>query len=375
VSIYEKEAQAGGLIKYVIPDFRMDKSALDYEVDQLSKMGVNFFYNSSLGSTIQLDELTKKYDSVILALGLGKAKKLDVVKNISESKYSDALSFLVGYNLRNLPIKTSSRILVIGGGNSAIDAARSAKIFDSTNSVYVACVETEDKMPAFGEEVEHAKAEGIQIYNNLFIDSCVENDNIELMMHAFDTKEFKQKLEVDYIVVAIGQTGKNSDYELVGEDKLGEQGKIKADEKTGFSNYENVFVAGDVCDGNHMSLIGAIASGKKAAIGVRQKLENYEFEYEGLDTLLKLNDKESEGETSEELQMNGDINEFISKFNLFQSCEKCNHCIDNLGCPAMIKVDGKIQIDYPKCTKCGLCIDVCPNDAIQWVKEKELVNE
>ncbi len=82
-----------------------------------------------------------------------------------------------------------------------------------------------------------------------------------------------------------------------------------------------------------------------------------------------MNDKEKEGTASLPLDLDEDISLFISKFNMFQSCEKCNHCIDNLGCPAMIKVDGKIIIDYPKCTKCGLCIDVCPNEAIKWESE------
>jgi len=369
VTVYEKESEGGGLIKYVIPDFRMDKTGFDFEVKSLESMGVKFNYNTALGIEIQLDELTNSYDGVVLAVGLTKANELEVVKGLSKSRYNDALSFLTGYNLKSLPIESGSKILVIGGGNSAIDAARAAKRFDSTNAVYVACVESEDNMPAFSEEIQHAKEEGIQIYDNLYLESCTENDSVEAQLHSYDTKEFKQKLNVDYIVVAIGQTGNSSDYHNIGDEKLSSQNKIVADDKTGFTNYKNVFVAGDLCDGNHMSLIGAIASGKRAAIGIRQIIEDYPHQYEGLETLANLNKSEGVGHASNPMKFSGDPAEFLQKFNLFQSCEKCNHCIDNLGCPAMVKVDGKIVIDYPKCTKCGLCIDVCPNDAIKWVKE------
>jgi ferredoxin len=200
----------------------------------------------------------------------------------------------------------------------------------------------------------------------------MENGYLATSIHRATTKKHLQVINCDYIVVAIGQKGNVSDYDTIGSEKLTVDNKIKVDTDTGFSNYKNIYVAGDICNENHMSLIGAIASGKRAVIGIKKQLEGYEHGYEGIDSLLTLNNKESEGPAMQPINMDEDLNSYISKFNLFQSCEKCNHCIDNLGCPAMIKVDGKIIIDYPKCTNCGLCIDVCPNDAIGWVKESEL---
>ena len=174
---------------------------------------------------------------------------------------------------------------------------------------------------------------------------------------------------MDYVVVSIDQIGKVEDYIEIGEENLTEKGRIIADKQNGLSKLDNVFVAGDICAENHMSLIGAIASGKRAAVGVRQQLEGYNYHYEGLNALLGLEYKEKERQASLPFNSDEDITEILGKFNLFQSCEKCNHCIDNLGCPAMIKVEGKIVIDHPRCTKCGLCIDVCPNDAILWGKD------
>jgi len=368
VTVFEKQAAAGGLIKYVIPDFRMDKKGFDVEVSQLAKMGVQFHFNISLGKDIQLEEIASQFDGVILALGLGKSNELEVVKSVSESKKFDALNFLKSYNQKSLTIKQGSAILVVGGGNSAIDVARSAKRLDATNTIILSCIETEAKMPAFNEEITHAKEEGIKIIANSFVATCSENGQIKIAIHQFDTKNHIQDLLCDYIVIAIGQIGNADEYAEIGLENLNTNNKIKANPSTGYTNYKNVFVAGDVGDENHMSLIGAIASGKRAVIGLKQQLEGYEFAYEGLDALLNLNHKEKEGKTADAIDLDGNINAFINKFNLFQSCEKCNHCIDNLGCPAMIKVNGKIVIDYPKCTKCGLCIDVCPNDAIKWEK-------
>ena len=364
VTVFEKEEAAGGLIKYVIPDFRMDKSGFDVEVGQLVTMGVNFNFNTQLGKDIQLEELSKKYDGVVVALGLSISNELEVLKPISKERVFDAMTFLKSYNLKTLNITDGSKLLVIGGGNSAIDVARSAKRFNAENEVYLSCVESLKNMPAFTEEVTHAKAEGVNIIANSYVDSCAEEGDIEVMLNQYDTKVNLLKLNCDYIVVAIGQIGNAKEYEVIGQKNFSQGNKIKADKKTGYTNYRNVFVAGDVCDENHMSLIGAIASGKRAAIGIRQQIEGYKYDFEGLDALLGLNEKEREGATSNPIALEGDITDFIKNFNLFQSCEKCNHCIDNLGCPAMIKVNGKIEIDYASCTKCGLCIDVCPNDAI-----------
>lgn len=372
VTVYEKEAEAGGLIKSVIPDFRMDKTGFDFEVSQLEKMGVQFQFNTALGKDIHLEKISDQYDGVIVAIGLGKSKQLEITNSISEAKKFDALSFLNMYNLRTLKIESGSHILVVGGGNSAIDVARSAKRFHSSIVVVLSCIESRETMPAFNEEVEHAIEEGITIVPNSYVASCKENGQLNISINQYDTKNHLQDIKSDYIIVAIGQLGKVEEYEIVGEEKLSSDNKIKANTKTGFTDYKNVFVAGDICLENHMSLIGAIASGKRAVVGIKQKLEKYQFDYEGNNALLHLNSKENKRQAFQTID--NDISSFINKFNLFQSCEKCNHCIDNLGCPAMIKIKGKIVIDYPKCTKCGLCIDVCPNDAIHWQKESEMIN-
>jgi len=371
VIVFEKEDSAGGLIKHVIPDFRMNKSGFDFEVSQLEKMGVKFKFNTSLGKDIELSEISEKYDGVVISIGLGKSKNLDIIKDsVSEANRSDSISFLKDFNLGKLSVKKGSEYLVIGGGNSAIDVARSIKKYDSTSTVTLSCIEDEEHMPAFTEEVKHAIDEGIIIKDNSYVSTCIENDKIQITLNSYSGKEKIREFECDYVVEAIGQYGEEEVYSTIGKNNLSSDGKIKADENNGFTNYKNVFVAGDICDENHQSLIGAIASGKRAVVGLKQMLDKYPFPYEGIDSLLNLKDSDFSMVPSEEIQSGTNISDFISQFNLFQSCEKCNHCIDNLGCPALIKVNGKIIVEDSRCTKCGLCIDVCPNDAIHWVKEE-----
>ena len=164
-------------------------------------------------------------------------------------------------------------------------------------------------------------------------------------------------IDVDYVITAIGQTADT---------------RLSAD----WPMPETVFVAGDLAANNHQSLIGAIGSGKKAAIAVRKKLENYAYDYEGQTALDNLKNERVGQRTFSTLLANSDINidpqliqEKLKPFNLHQTCERCNHCIDNFGCPSLHKLDGHVVVNQQSCIRCGLCIDVCPNDAIHWTEE------
>lgn len=375
IKIFEKESKPGGMIISAIPSFRMDKNGFVFEAMQLEKMGVEFSFNTTVGRDIEFDKIYSQFDSVILAIGLPEPKKLEEIENkIPENKKSDAISFLKSFNENKAVISPVSNILIIGGGNSAIDAARSAKKLHPQNHVTISCIESEQNMPAFTEEVKHAKEEGIDIINGTYVKNINNSENGKIFISLFNFKDkttFVQDIECDFVITAIGQSGSKSL-------KLGNN--ISFDENFRILNNEtktevnNIFIAGDVCAGNNMSLIGAIASGKKAAIEVRKLLENYKYEFEGDFALQRLNsnivpDYKTNNFNLEKTE--------LEKYDLTQSCQKCNHCIDNFGCPAMVKINGKVQIDMSRCTLCGLCIDVCPNNAIGWatVNENEFEEE
>lgn len=360
------------MVTFAIPYFRMDKTGFDYESMQLEKMGVKFAFNTVLGRDFTIAKLNQEFDSIVLAIGMSKSKTLDLIEtNVPASKRMDALSFLKSYNQKETVWVEGAVILIIGGGNSAIDTARSAKKLSSKNRVIISCVETAEKIPAFAEEVKHAIEEGVEIIYDSYLESlsAKKNGEIKSNLHSFSSKKFLVPVECDYIITAIGQTSDLSALENLNKD---ENGRVENTESV--SKSQPVFIAGDIRSGNHMSVIGAIASGKKAAIEVRKLLENYPFEFEGAIALERLN---SNPTPAKRVHDDSDDGFDIERYNLFQSCKKCNHCIDNFGCPAMVKVNGKVEINTNRCTLCGLCIDVCPNNAIKWeeVKEEKTIAE
>jgi ferredoxin len=156
-------------------------------------------------------------------------------------------------------------------------------------------------------------------------------------------------------------------------------GRIISSPEGSHTQHGNVFVAGDICADNHNSLIGAIASGKNAAVGVRSLLEGYTHKYEGFEALKILNQSNDSElkpkQCSHDVLEESYIKAEMPKFDLFQACAKCDHCIENFGCPALVKNNGQVVIDEFLCTNCGLCIDVCINDAIHWVKKEAAIQE
>lgn len=371
VTIYEKEGKPGGMITNAIPSFRMDKNGFEFEAMQLAEMGVVFQFNTPIGKEITLTKLTHDYDAVIIATGMQNSKKLALIDNsIPENQRTDALTFLKSFNENKNSIPPSSVIVVIGGGNSAMDTARSARKLHPSNRVIVSCIEHANNMPAFTEEVNHAIEEGIEIINESFVkDITVNRNKINLSLYNFNYQDkHLNDIECDFVITAIGQIG---DKELIEKCNLKQDDAGRVLNSESCTDLKNVFVAGDVSAGNNMSLIGAIASGKKSAIAVRKLLEGYKFNYEGEKALNRLNTSPIPQIVHNKNKHPDGDNTNLDEFNLFQSCQKCNHCIDNFGCPAMVKINGKVQIDMSRCTLCGLCIDVCPNNAIKWVNEND----
>lgn len=365
VTVFEKENRAGGMLRFIIPGFRMDKPGMEKEIEALNEMGVRFRFNAVLGNDYTIDELSKKFDAVILAIGMWDSPSLDLIeKNVPAERRFDAIGFLRQFNLGELNLISPSTILVIGGGNSAMDAARAAKKLNPENEVIVSCVEKRHSMPAFKEEISNAVSEGVRIIDNSFIKEIEQKNNRFSFFLKIPGKEKSfEILAADYVISAIGQQG----------DKKAVDGKIKFDKNSRIKTvdqYPNVVPAGDIHAENHISLIGAIGSGKKAAVNVRKLLENYPYDYEGESALAKLSETAAGMHDFKVKQPEPWDRELTSleRFNLYQPCAKCDHCIENFGCPAMVKINGKVTIDNKRCTGCGLCIDVCPNGAVEWVE-------
>ena len=379
VTVYERAAKAGGLLTHVIPDFRFDKSKYDQEIELLVRLGVDFQYKQSLGESIHLPELATNFDAIIIAVGLSQAATLPMIENnFSENRKFTSTDFLQLFNSAQIKFEPDATTLIIGGGNSAMDAARSAQRLAPRGLTVISCLEDKATMPAFQEEIQHALDAGITILDDSCVDhvDSLENGQYRVFLNHYASGESRDSIDVDYVITAIGQSAEAllpESWTQAGQDSLG---RIKHD-ASGLP--DNVFVAGDLVADNHQSLIGAIGSGKKAAVDVRKALENYAYDYEGQSALDNLIAVPAEHRTFSTLLESADINfdpglihEKITPFNLHQTCERCNHCIDNFGCPSLHKLDGHVVINQQSCIRCGLCIDVCPNNAIHWTAELDL---
>ena len=356
VDIHEKEERPGGMVAFGIPSFRMNKEALHHEAMLVETMGARFHFGRSLGDDLSLRELARTHDAVVLAIGQWRARTLDDFQGKGPMP-TDALAFLRSFNSGSAMLRGEGPVLVIGGGNSAIDAARAARRIAPGRRVVLCCLEPREEMPAFADEVAHAEQEGVEIVGGCRAEAAADG-SLHVDLLAVKDGAQVMALRCGDVITAIGQASDERALAEVDPRDRDAEGRLTGFIATGLGN---VIAAGDLRSGNHTSVIGAIASGKRAAVEVRRLFEGYVHPYEGEAALRRLG-QERPARAAKPLAEERPW----ERLDLFQACAKCDHCITSFGCPAMIMENGKVRIDAAKCTLCGLCIDVCPNRAIRW---------
>ena len=287
VTIFEALHKAGGVLIYGIPEFRLPKSVVGREIEYVKSMGVELILDSVIGKTLTVDELMDKYGykSVFVATGAGLPYFMDIPGENLNGVYS-ANEYLTRSNLMkayifpnwDTPIKKARKVAVIGGGNVALDSARTAKRLGSEN-VYLIYRRGEAEMPARIEEIHHAKAEGIE---RIFLTNPVEiiGENgwvkkircIKMELGEIDSsgrrrpvplKGSEHDIEVEVVVMAIGQGPNPLLTSSIPGLKLNKRGNIEADE-AGRTNKKGVFAGGDIVSGA-ATVILAMGAGRVAA--------------------------------------------------------------------------------------------------------------
>ena len=287
VTIFEALHKAGGVLIYGIPEFRLPKSVVEREIEYVKSMGVELILDSVIGKTLTVDELMDKYGykSVFVATGAGLPYFMDIPGENLNGVYS-ANEYLTRSNLMkayifpdwDTPVKKASKVAVIGGGNVALDSARTAKRLGAEN-VYLIYRRGEAEMPGRIEEIHHAKAEGIEI---IFLTNPIEiiGDNgwvkkircIKMELGEIDSsgrrrpvplKGSEHEIEVEVIVMAIGQGPNPLLTSSVPGLKLNKKGNIEAD-VAGRTNIRGVFAGGDIVSGA-ATVILAMGAGRVAA--------------------------------------------------------------------------------------------------------------
>ncbi len=275
VTVFEAQKHGGGMLRYGIPAYRLPKDVLDKEIENIEKMGVEIHYNKKLGADFTVESLNKEYDAVFVAIGAWKSSSLGCNGDDAEGVFG---GIDVLYRVANgEKVSLGDNVLVVGGGNTAIDAVRTARRLGSKN-VTLIYRRTEKEMPAEIEEIRDAKAEGVNFkFLCSPVEVIVENGRavgLKLQNMKLGEPDLSGRrrpvaidgsteiLPCDCVISAIGQ--KVAFEELDGLE-LTRKGTVLADENTFKTSIDGVFAAGDVVNKGPDIAIRAIAGGKYAA--------------------------------------------------------------------------------------------------------------
>ncbi len=299
VVIFEALHTAGGVLVYGIPEFRLPKSIVQAEVDYIKKLGVELRTDAMAGKLFTVEELFQKnFDAVFIGTGAGLPQFLGIPGENLCGIYS-ANEFLIRVNLMksykfpqyDTPIKVGKRVAVIGGGNVAMDAARSA-LRMGAEQVHVIYRRSRLELPARHEEFENAQEEGV-IFEFLSTPTRFIEDGqgwvkgielLQMQLGEADASGRKKPvpvpnsetiMNIDTVIVAIGRTPNPIIQNETKGLKTTRYGTIEADKETGKTSIEGVYTGGDIMTGE-ATVISAMNSGKKAAKAIHKYLMSKE---------------------------------------------------------------------------------------------------
>lgn len=298
VVVFEALHKLGGVLRYGIPPFRLPRKFLDREINSLKDMGVKFHTNVIVGKSITLKQLEDDgFDAIFICSGAGLPKMLGVNGENLNGVYS-ANEFLTRVNLMQAheehtptPLKLGEKVAVIGGGNVAMDAARTA-VRVGAKEVYIVYRRTEAELPARLEEIRHAKEEGI-IFKLLHSpteilgeDGYVKSMKLEVMELGEPDESGRRKpvatgqiveMPIDTVIVALG-TGPNPIIQKSAQSEglqieTDRRGYIIVDCETNKTSIPTIFAGGDVAPTGESNAINAMGAGKKAAKAINELLK------------------------------------------------------------------------------------------------------
>lgn len=295
VTVFEALHEIGGVLVYGIPEFRLPKSVVAREVGALWSKGVTFMPNYVGGKTVTIPDLMEEgYDAVFIGVGAGLPWFLNIpgenlVGVYSSNEYLTRINLGRAYDFPNYdtPAPKARNVAVIGGGNVAMDAARTALRLGAEN-VYITYRRTQEEMPARLEELHHAIEEGVQLelLTSPIAINGDENSHVKSMtLQVMELGEpddsgrrrpvpiegKTRELEVDMVILAVGTGANPILLEATPGLDLSSRGYIVTDAETGETSIPNVYAGGDIAGGSS-TVISAMGAGRKAAKTIADKL-------------------------------------------------------------------------------------------------------
>ncbi len=295
VDVYEKEEKAGGVLRYGVPPYRLPDEVLDKDINDILATGnINLKTKVEVGKDITVKELLERYDAVYLSFGMFVPYRVGMA-NEDNPSIVQALNFLHRVNSGEFP-QIGKRVVVIGGGNVAMDAARTALRLQMQQhgniDVVVVSLENRDEMPAWDYEIEEAKEEGVRFLHRWGvprgeIGAIVENGKLKALriyrvVQVFDTTgrfnpkfdmKVSKEVETDFIIEAVGQ---GTDFKAVlGDlyDSLKIEGRKVITDSNQMTSIPGLFIGGDIYN-RRRDAVSAIGDGKRAARGIDKYLKS-----------------------------------------------------------------------------------------------------
>jgi NADPH-dependent glutamate synthase beta subunit-like oxidoreductase/formate hydrogenlyase subunit 6/NADH:ubiquinone oxidoreductase subunit I len=382
VTVYEKEKKLGGMLTLGIPSFRLEKNVVEAEIDVIKDMGVKFVTGVEVGKDITLAQLRKEgFEAFYVAIGAQGGRKLMVPGEDSKGVIS-GVDFLKEVNLGTAK-KLSGDVVIMGGGNVAIDVARTA-IRYGAKKVSLYCLETRDIMTAAKDEIAEAESEGVSINNgwgvkefkakggvlsSVILKKCTSVFDADHKFNPSYDENNLVEVPCSYFLSAIGQSFEWG-HLLDGSKAVVSHGRLVADGLTYQTGEKDIFVGGDCYHGARFA-IDAIATGHEGAesmhryvhkgqsliIGRVQNpyLAKYELDKDNIDVEGFDNAPRQEAKRITPKNKMDDDRAIFTKEQVKAECERCLKC-------------GRTYVDETMCVGCGLCTTRCKFDAIHLKK-------
>jgi len=404
VTVFEREARGGGMLRYGIPPFRLPRRLIDRELSWLARLGVKFEYKKALGRDFTPDDLRRQgFSAVCITVGTQKGQELNIPGEEAKGYYS-AIDFIRTCSDGKVP-ELGKSAAIIGGGFTAVDAARVA-VRKGVEKVYICYRRTKEEMPAVPEEVFEAEEEGVRV---LYLVSPVKieteggritglrlQSNV-LGLEVGDGRRKPERVEgaefvidCDMVISAVSQELEDNMRSLGLE--VTKWGTIAYDESTGRTSVPDVFVAGDASLGPS-TVIQSVAEGKRAAVTIDRMLagEKAVLEYDPVLTLVdsrEVVNRSNDEPLADRVPLKiKPAAERKTDFNLYEEtmtaeeavaeASRCLHCGCGIGCQiceelcmrqAWSEEGNRVVLDQEKCVACGMCVFRCPNSNIEMVQ-------
>lgn len=271
VTIYEANAKAGGMCSYGITPARLPQEVIDHDIAQVEKLGVKFIYNTKVGKDIKFDDIKKDFDAVFVGVGLWAPKVPNIPGKDLKGVYS-AVDYLKSARESDGKSNIGKKVIVIGGGDVAMDCASTAKLLGAEVAIWYR--RTIGEAPANMAEIQYVTELGVPMTNNFAPKEIVGNAKGEVEYMVFSGREghldgAEAKVTADTVVFAIGQAPE--DVAGIAPVKVNEKGGIVV-ENNCVTNIDGVFACGDITNGGK-TVVEAVAAGKVAAFEIASYLE------------------------------------------------------------------------------------------------------